>query len=59
MKPILASLILVSLGCDNSEEINALRKEQEKSTKRLEEIQRNDRIEREGQAQRNMESYLR
>jgi hypothetical protein len=51
--------ILFLAGCDHRKELEVLRKEQEESSRRIKEIQRNDRIEREGEAERNMESYLR
>lgn len=51
--------ILPLAGCDHRKELEALRREQEESSQRIKEIQKNDRIEREGKAERNMESYIR
>ena len=56
---ILVPLMLLTNCESNKEDLNALKKEQEQTNRRLREIQRNDALEREGQAQRNMESYLR
>lgn len=64
MKNCRSLLVILALVCttscsDNRKELEALRKQQDETNRRLEEIQLNDRIEREGKIQRNIESYLR
>ena len=58
---LLTLLILTGVisSCnDNKKELEAIQKEAEASRKALESMQRNQRLKNEGEAQSNMESYL-
>ncbi|MEO5715990.1 MAG: hypothetical protein ABIT37_21095 [Luteolibacter sp.] len=54
--PLLA--LLASCKKDDSAELKAIREELKKSNKKLEDMQRNQRIEREGKAIENQKSYF-
>lgn len=51
-------LIMPSCKKDDSAELKAIREELQKSNKKLEDMQRNQRIEREGKARENQKSYF-
>ena len=51
-------LLMPSCRKDESAELKAIREELQKSNKRLEDMQRNQRIEREGKALENQKSYF-
>lgn len=57
---VLLSGFLVMPSCkkDDSAELKAIREELQKSNKKLEEMQRNQRIEREGKVRENQKSYF-
>lgn len=56
---LLSGLLLIpSCRKDDSAELKAIREELQKSDKRLEDMQRNQRIEREGKARENQKSYF-
>ena len=52
-------LLLPSCNKDDSTELKAIQEELKKSNARLEEVQRNQQIEREGKALENQKSYFR
>ena len=54
------SMLLPVTSCrkDESAELKAIREELQKSNRRLEDMQRNQRIEREGKALENQKSYF-
>ncbi len=56
----LLACIMLFPSCrkDDSAELKAIREELQKSNKRLEDMQRNQRIEREGKARENQKSYF-
>lgn len=51
-------LLMPSCKKDDSAELKAIREELQKSNKKLEDMQRNQRIEREGKARENQKSYF-
>jgi hypothetical protein len=51
-------LLMPSCRKDESAELKAIREELQKSNKKLEDMQRNQRIEREGKARENQKSYF-
>ena len=57
---VLLSVLLLMPSCnkDDSAELKAIREELQKSNKKLEDMQRNQRIEREGKARENQKSYF-
>lgn len=57
---LICSLLLPMTSCqkDESTELKAIREELQKSNKKLEDMRRNQRIEREGKALENQKSYF-